>query len=190
MALDLHQAAPSAPVVQCVMNQETLLRLLPPPSRLQVPLRLLPAPFVRVTTQRLLERVLAGPFATGVLDDMAGRTLGVEVTDLGLRWVVRVGNRRLERVDVDGDAEATVRGSATDLLLLAARLEDADTLFFHRRLQLTGDVELGLAIRNLLDQLPWEAIPFGLRVALNRGARLARAARDAHRGESGPVTVR
>jgi predicted lipid carrier protein YhbT len=190
MALDLHQAAPSAPVVQCVMNQETLLRLLPPPSRLQVPLRLLPAPFVRVTTQRLLERVLAGPFATGVLDDMAGRTLGVEVTDLGLRWVVRVGTRRLERVDVDGDAEATVRGSATDLLLLAARLEDADTLFFHRRLQLTGDVELGLAIRNLLDQLPWEAIPFGLRVALNRGARLARAARDAHRGESGPVTVR
>ena len=68
-----------------------------------------------------------------------------------------------------------------DLLLLAARLEDADTLFFHRRLQLTGDVELGLAVRNLLDQLPWEAIPLGLRVVLNRGARFARAARDAHR---------
>jgi predicted lipid carrier protein YhbT len=166
------------------MDTQTLLRFVPPPSRLQAPLRLLPAPFVRTTTQRLLERVLAGPFATGVLDDMAGRTLGVEVTDLGLRWVVRVGNRRLERVEVEGEAEATVRGTATDLLLLAARLEDADTLFFHRRLQLTGDVELGLAIRNLLDQLPWEAIPLGLRVALNRGARFARAARDAHQSEA------
>jgi predicted lipid carrier protein YhbT len=170
------------------MDTEMLLRLVPPPSRLRTPLRLLPPPIVRKATERLLERVLAGPFATGVLDDMAGRTLGVEVTDLDLRWVVRVGTRRLERVDVEGEAEATVRGSATDLLLLAARLEDADTLFFHRRLQLTGDVELGLAIRNLLDQLPWEAIPLGLRVALNRGARFARAARAAHRVGDGAIT--
>ena len=71
--------------------------------------------------------------------------------------------------------------SALDLLLLASRLEDADTLFFHRRLELTGDVELGLAVRNLLDQLPWDSLPLGLRIALNRGARLARSARDAYR---------
>lgn len=166
------------------MDTDTLLRLLPPPARLRAPLGLLPPPILRQATQRLLERVLAGPFASGVLDEMSGRTLGVEVTDLGLRWVVRVGARRLERVDVEGEAEATVRGTATDLLLLAARLEDADTLFFHRRLQLTGDVELGLAVRNLLDQLPWEAIPLGLRVALNRGARLARAARSAYHAPS------
>jgi predicted lipid carrier protein YhbT len=74
-----------------------------------------------------------------------------------------------------------VRGSATDLLLLASRLEDADTLFFQRRLQLTGDTELGLAVRNLLDQLPWETIPLWLRITLNRGARLARAARATYR---------
>ena len=30
--------------------------------------------------------------------------------------------------------------------------QDADTLFFQRRLQVTGDTELGLAVRNLLDQ--------------------------------------
>ena len=81
---------------------------------------------------------------------------------------------------VDAPAEATVRGSATDLLLLAGRLEDADTLFFQRRLVLTGDVELGLTARNLLERLPWENVPLGLRIALNRGARFARAARSAH----------
>ena len=74
-----------------------------------------------------------------------------------------------------------VRGEVTDLMLLASRLEDADTLFFHRRLQLTGDVELGLTVRNLLDQLPWESLPRPLRTALEGGARLARAARDARR---------
>ncbi len=75
-----------------------------------------------------------------------------------------------------------MRGSATDLLLLASRLEDADTLFFQRRLELTGDTELGLTARNMLERLPWASIPLGLRIALNRGARFARAARAAHRG--------
>ena len=81
---------------------------------------------------------------------------------------------------IDDTAEASVRGSATDLLLLAGRLEDADTLFFQRRLELTGDVELGLTARNRLDRLPWEHVPLGLRIGLNRGARLAQAARAAH----------
>ena len=75
-----------------------------------------------------------------------------------------------------------MRGSVTDLLLLAGRLEDADTLFFQRRLVLTGDTELGLTARNLLDRLPWESVPLGLRIVLNRGARFARSgARGASR---------
>ena len=49
------------------------------------------------------------------------------------------------------------------------------------RLVLTGDVELGLTARNMLDRLPWETVPLGLRIAFNRRARSARAARDAHR---------
>ena len=84
----------------------------------------------------------------------------------------------------DGIPEAGVRGSATDLLLLASRLEDADTLFFQRALELTGDTELGLIARNLLERLPWESVPLGLRIALNRGVRFARAAREAHRRQA------
>ena len=164
------------------MDARTLLRLVPPPDTMRTPLRVLPLPILAIAARHVLGRVLDGPFGTGALDLVAGRSIGVEVTDLGLRCVVRLGSRGVEDVDFGGDAEATVRGTTTDLLLLAARLEDADTLFFHRRLQLTGDVEIGLAVRNLLDQLPWEAIPLGLRVLLNRGAQLARAAREAHRG--------
>lgn len=161
------------------------LRWLPPPERLAGPLRLLPESVMRFGSLQIIEQVLAVPLADGRLDEFAGRRIGVEVTDLGLRWIVAIGERRVEVLDSSETAEATVRGTATDLLLLASRLEDADTLFFHRRLQLTGDVELGLALRNLLDQLPWESIPLALRIALNRGARFARAARTAYRDTDG-----
>jgi len=141
----------------------------------------LPEPLLRLGATRFIDLVLAAPLAAGALDGLAGRRLGVEATDLGQRWIIAVGQRSLEVLPPATPAEAMVRGEVTDLMLLASRLEDADTLFFHRRLQLTGDVELGLTVRNLLDQLPWESLPGPLRTALEGGARLARAARDARR---------
>jgi predicted lipid carrier protein YhbT len=38
-------------------------------------------------------------------------------------------------------------------LLLATRREDPDTLFFNRRLRLSGNTELGLYVKNFLDSL-------------------------------------
>ncbi|SKA04410.1 ubiquinone anaerobic biosynthesis accessory factor UbiT [Novilysobacter spongiicola] len=163
-----------------------LLALVPPPSRLAPLLRRLPQRTRARLLERAMGRVLAVPMAGPDLDFMRDRRLGVEVTDLGLSWVVQ---RQGDVLRVTTDlAEATVRGTATDLLLLASRLEDADTLFFQRRLVLTGDVELGLTVRNLLERLPWESVPLGLRIGLNRGARLARAARAAHRGATADMT--
>ncbi|TNY25752.1 hypothetical protein BV497_12640 [Fulvimonas soli] len=159
-----------------------LLRLLPPPRRLAPLLQLAPARWQGRLLEAALAGVLAAPLRAGALDFMRGRRLGIEVSDLRLRWVLELRGARL-RV-VDGEAEASVRGGAADLLLLAGRLEDADTLFFQRALVLTGDTELGLTARNLLERLPWERLPLGLRIALDRGARLARAARAAHRGEA------
>jgi predicted lipid carrier protein YhbT/chorismate mutase len=159
-----------------------LLRLVPPPRRFAPLLKALPPSLQARLLERAMAKVLAGPLAGDALDFMAGRRLGIEVSDLGLHWVVALQGEHL--LVVDAPAEATVRGSATDLLLLAGRLEDADTLFFQRRLILTGDVELGLTARNLLERLPWETIPLGLRIALNRGARFASAARAAYHAKA------
>nr|WP_255703497.1 SCP2 sterol-binding domain-containing protein [Lysobacter sp. GX 14042] len=156
------------------------LRLLPPPARWAPLLRAMPAGVHHRLLSAAMARVLSAPLADGTLDFMRGRRLRIRVTDLGLQWVVEMRDGVL--AVVDGEAEASVRGTATDLLLMASRLEDADTLFFQRRLELTGDTELGLTVRNLLDRLPWESIPLGLRIGLNRGARLARAARTAYQG--------
>lgn len=153
------------------------LRWLPPPKRLAPLLRLLPQAAQHRALESAMARVLGGSLAAGDLDFLRGRRLGIDVIDLGLHWVIGVEDERI--IHMAGQPEASVCGTTTDLLLLASRLEDADTLFFQRRLEVTGDTELGLAARNLLDGLRWESVPLGLRIALDRGARLARAARTA-----------
>jgi predicted lipid carrier protein YhbT/chorismate mutase len=191
MSPDLDQGMRPAPApmmpsmdfaTAAIPGTECLLRALPPPARIAPLLRLLPRSWSRRALEVAMARVLEVPLREGAFDFMHGRRLGVEVADLGLAWVIELHGGRLRTTDAP--AEASVRGSATDLLLLASRLEDADTLFFQRRLVVTGDTELGLTARNLLDRLPWEGVPLGLRIALDRGARLARAARAAHRMEA------
>lgn len=154
------------------------LRLLPPPARWAVALRTCPPALQRTLLERAMARVLAAPLESGALAFLQGRRLGIDVTDLDLHWVVTLDRGRLRAIEQP--AEASVRGTATDLLLLAGRLEDADTLFFQRRLVLTGDTELGLTARNVLDRLPWEEVPLALRILINRGARFAQSARSAY----------
>lgn len=156
------------------------LRFVPPPRHARAVLRVIPQRWLAGAVESLLGRALSPLRGGDALEFVDGRRLGIEVADLDLRWTLELRDGRLHASAAA--AEATVRGSLTDLLLLASRLEDADTLFFQRRLVLTGDTELGLTLRNVLDRLPWEEIPLGLRIVLNRAARLARAARAAHNG--------
>lgn len=44
-------------------------------------------------------------------------------------------------------------------LQLLARQEDPDTLFFNRELEITGDTELGLVVKNMLDAVEWPKLP-------------------------------
>ncbi len=164
-----------------------LLSLLPPPQRLALPLRAVPDAWQRRLLESVTQRVLQAPLRAGELAFLVDRRIAIEVTDLDLRWVLTAQADRLSTCASDAPAEAAVRGRALEFLLLASRLEDADTLFFQRRLALTGDTELGLTARNLLDQLPWESIPLALRIALHRAARFAAAARDAHAARSAPA---
>ena len=161
------------------LSGHALLRLVPPPRRWRGLLKRVPEPLQAMAVQRGLSQVLARARIGHAMDAIAGRRLGIEVADLGLRWVMQWHDGHLQVVSAP--AEASVRGSVTDLLLLASREEDADTLFFQRKLELTGDTELGLTVRNLLDRMPWETLPLGLRIVLQRSARLLRAAREAGR---------
>lgn len=165
-------------------NSTSWLRWLPPPRRLAPLLRRLPAGCHASLLQTMLRRHLLPLLQSGDLDFLRGRRLAIEVDDLGLAWVLSVDGEALQVAAGSAGAEAGVAASLTDLLALAARLADADTLFFQRRLRLTGDTELGLTARNLLDRLPWEQLPLGPRILLQRGARFATAARAAYRARA------
>jgi hypothetical protein len=41
-------------------------------------------------------------------------------------------------------------------LQMLAPQQDPDMLFFHRRLAIEGDTELGLVVKNLLDRIDWD----------------------------------
>jgi predicted lipid carrier protein YhbT/chorismate mutase len=178
-----HFAGPSMPFSPERDRRFPLWRLLPPPQRWRPLVSRLPTPLQQALALRLLAPAIASSQAMQTLQPIRGRRLGIRVDDLGLEWVFELHERGLQLSRAP--AEATVSGSFTDLLRLASRLEDADTLFFQRKLTLTGDTELGLTLRNLLDRLPWESLPLGQRILLQRGARLACRARQAYRDAQG-----
>src|SRR5699024_878835 len=113
---------------------DLVARRMPPPRVMALPLRLCPPPVQRRLLERALNHLLAELVSDGEFDYLAGRRLAVEVEDMDLRWVVTAGERRMETVPGRESADASIRGRALEFLLLIARLEDPDTLFFQRRL--------------------------------------------------------
>jgi predicted lipid carrier protein YhbT len=158
-----------------------VLRLLPPPQALRHGVRLIPQEWRGRILTKLMNSLVASALPPETLAFLEQRRLAVEVEDLGLRWVFMGAGGKLQSLPIDTAAEVTIRGKTLDLLLLGSQLEDADTLFFQRRLTMTGDTALGLETRNVLDQLPWERLTPGLRIALNRIARVAQAAHEVRR---------
>jgi predicted lipid carrier protein YhbT len=135
------------------------------PSLLRTPVKLTPFALKR----QLLEQVLGWQFRQaleeGELEFLEGRWLSIEVRDLGLKWFTSLQDNKL-LVREDAPADVSFSASANDLLMIAARKQDPDTLFFQRRLVIEGDTELGLYVKNLMDAIELDAMPKPLRFGL------------------------
>lgn len=57
------------------------------------------------------------------------------------------------------DPDLAFAANLSAYLQLLARQEDPDTLFFNRELEITGDTELGLIVKNMLDAVEWPKLP-------------------------------
>ncbi len=120
-------------------------------NTLSAPLRLLPTLAHSQALALALNQVMQEAIAEGDLDFLIGRTVGIEISDIGIRYRLGLSGRRIRGHGEGAPADATVAGGLHEFLLLAARREDADTLFFQRRLRMSGDTELGLYLKNFLD---------------------------------------
>ena len=135
------------------------------PSLMSVPVKLAPFALKRQVLEQVLSWQFRQALAEGELEFLEGRWLSIHVRDIGLLWYTSVVDGRLV-VSQQADADVSFSAYASDLLMIAARKQDPDTLFFQRRLVIEGDTELGLYVKNLMDAIELEQMPKALRVML------------------------
>ncbi|MFD2110607.1 ubiquinone anaerobic biosynthesis accessory factor UbiT [Thiorhodococcus fuscus] len=128
---------------------------MPDPQRflypLTFPLRLVPGVLHSRALAGILNQVMKEALAEGELDFLEGRRMAIEIEDIGVRYRLGLTEGRIRGYGDDTPPDSSISGGLHEFLLLAARREDADTLFFQRRLRMSGDTELGLYLKNFLD---------------------------------------
>ncbi|MDZ7752241.1 MAG: SCP2 sterol-binding domain-containing protein [Gammaproteobacteria bacterium] len=143
------------------------------PRALTLPLSLLPDKLHGAVAAATLHRVFAAQRAGGELDFMDGKTTHIRVLDAGVCLRLTLGEKGFAVDDSGESPDLLVQGTAYDYLLLLSGDEDPDTLFFQRRLRMSGDTALGVHLKNFLASAEPGSLPlFALAVPLlQRGMR-------------------
>lgn len=111
--------------------------------------------------ERLLGLVLSEQAKDDELDFLIGNWVGIEIKDLGLTFEVSYQNQW--HVRALAKPEVIFSANSKELILVAAGKEDPDTLFFQRKLNIEGDTELGLEVKNLLLSIEFDTMPSPIR---------------------------
>ena len=128
------------------------------PRLLRHPLKLVPFALQQNLMEALLAQVFGEAIDEGDFAFLAGKWLKVEVTDLGLCWFISERDGKLVVARQCERPHVCFSGNSQDLILIAGRKEDPDSLFFQRRLKIEGDTELGLEVKNLMDSLDLDGL--------------------------------
>ncbi|WNC71557.1 SCP2 sterol-binding domain-containing protein [Thalassotalea psychrophila] len=98
----------------------------------------------------------------GELDFLEEVFLEIKVTDLNKSWFFTVEDEKINVSHMSKtqlNSDVVISGDFNSFVLLASQTIDPDTLFFKRKLLIEGDVELGLAVKNLLDRVELNQLP-------------------------------
>lgn len=121
---------------------------------------------------RALDRALLPRLPADARAALAGRVVEVRVSDLGLRLRLVLGDRGFGLADGAVAPALRIVAPAAALYALASGREDADTLYFERRLVLEGDTDYALRLKNTLAALgpidPLDLLPTLLRARPDR----------------------
>ena len=102
---------------------------------------------------RLLTLALGPHLPADVCKAIAGKTLRLRVNDARVSFDFKWQGSAFHAVRPPAVPDLAIGAALHDLVRLARREEDPDTLFFSRRLALEGDTELGLLFKNTIDSL-------------------------------------
>lgn len=106
----------------------------------------------------LLNQKLRFYICSGELDFLEGRRWVLDIKDAPRTLCIQLINRRLMISAVEDKADLVFKGPIASFIALALKEEDPDSLFFNRKLMISGDTELGLEIKNFIDRMPLETV--------------------------------
>jgi len=130
------------------------------------------APLFEKLLAVFVNQVFAVPIARGELDFLKERRITVQLEDCGVRWGFTLHSGKLYVLPRTARPEVSIRACTAEFIMLAMRRVDADTLFFQQRLAIDGDVALGLTLKNFLDALDLDELPWPAKITLHAGDRL------------------
>ena len=136
-------------------------------SILRSPVQLLPKTVQKRALLEGLKNVFKEALEDGDFEFLEDKWLKVSIKDMGLSWCISYQNEQLVVADKEVVEDVSFSGNLNDLVLIAGRKEDPDTLFFQRRLSIEGDTELGLEVKNLIDALDTNELSNELRFLLS-----------------------
>lgn len=117
---------------------------------------------------------LSQPFMEGgEIDFLENCVVEVEIRDISAKWYfTKIGQQLVmmekeEALMISSESDVVFSASIDALVLMASQKVDPDTLFFNRKLKITGDTELGLEIKNLFDQFDLELLEKPFKRILN-----------------------
>lgn len=141
-------------------------------------LRITPATPQRVFIEYLLGMFLSTSIADGDLEFLRNKVVKISLLDSGASWSIIYFNRKLSVLSVatnettESDEDIIISGTLRSFFLLLTRQEDPDTLFFHRKLSIEGDTELGIGVKNLLDSIEMGPVPTSFQHLLENARKL------------------
>ena len=128
-----------------------------------IPGRVVPYEVQKRVLAVVLNQAFRQPLQDGELDFLENAKVRIRITDLNIDWLINVGVEHFTPVERELDEDVSISGESRDFLLLATRRADPDTLFFQRKIQIEGDTELGLGVKNMMDSMDWDDLPLPLR---------------------------
>ncbi|MCG9785919.1 ubiquinone anaerobic biosynthesis accessory factor UbiT [Vibrio barjaei] len=126
---------------------------------LRSPVHFLPTKIQNRALLEGLKTVFKEALEDGDFEFLEEKWLKVHIRDLNLSWYISYSDEQLVVSETIEQEDVSFSGNLNDLVLIAGRKEDPDTLFFQRRLSIEGDTELGLEVKNLMDSVDLDALP-------------------------------
>lgn len=117
-----------------------------------------PSPILYRSAQLILNQKLKPFIDRGELDFLESKQWKLEVSDARRSLCIQLRNSCLHVSDCEDRPDLVFKGPIASFITLALKEDDPDSLFFNRKLMISGDTALGLEIKNFIDRLPLDEI--------------------------------